>query len=255
MVVEWQKSAAEYAVCYVESGMVVGLGSGRTAAFAVRRIGQLLRSGRLKRVRGVPTSRAVEGLARELGIPLTTLDSVTEIDVTIDGADEVDGHLNLIKGRGGAFLREKIVAWATRCEIIVVDETKLVDRLGTRAPVPVEVVPWGRPVASRALSDLGARPVLREEAGEPVRTDEGNLILDCHFAGIDDPQGLAQAIDAIPGVVEHGLFLGMASMVVIGGRAGVRLQQAEPTSQGGRACNRCGVSGGYSSGQSGRRGC
>lgn len=242
MIVEWQKSAAEYAVCYVESGMAVGLGSGSTAAFAVRRIGQLLRTGQLKRIRGVPTSRAVEALAREQSIPLTALDRETQIDVTIDGADEVDGRLNLIKGRGGALLHEKIVAWTTRCEIIVVDETKLVDRLGVKAPLPVEVVPYARAVVERALSDLGAQPVLRERGGEPLRTDEGNWILDCQFSGIDDPWSLDRAIDAIPGVVEHGLFLGLVSMVVVAGREGVRLQRAEGVSQGGRACNQCGVS-------------
>jgi len=208
----------------------------------VRRIGQLVRLGQLQRIRGIATSRAVEALARELAIPLTTLDSVTEVDVTIDGADEVDGQLNLIKGRGGALLHEKVVAWASRCEIIVVDETKLVDRLGTKAPLPVEVVPCARAVVARALGDLGARPVLREERGQPVRTDEGNLILDCQFDGIDDPWGLDREIDAIPGVVEHGLFLGLASMVVVGGREGVRLERAEGMSQGGRACNRCEVS-------------
>jgi len=239
MIVEWQKSAAEYAVCYVESGMVVGLGSGRTAAFAVRRIGQLLRTGRLQRIRGVPTSRQVEALAREVGIPLTTLDRTPDVDVTIDGADEVDTRLNLIKGRGGAFLHEKVVAWATRCEIIVVDETKLVGKLGTRAPVPVEVVPCAREVVARALRDLGAQPLLRVSEGEPVRTDEGNLILDCQFDGIDDPWALDRAIDAIPGVVEHGLFLGLASMVVAAGRGGVRVLRADGVGQGGRACNRC----------------
>ncbi|HOG47430.1 MAG TPA: ribose-5-phosphate isomerase RpiA [Anaerolineae bacterium] len=226
MIVEWQKSAAEYAVCYVESGMVVGLGSGSTAAFAVRRIGQLLRTGRLQRIRGVPTSRAVEALAREQGIPLTTLERDPAIDVTIDGADEVDPHLNLIKGRGGALLYEKIAAWSSRREIIVVDESKLVQKLGTRAPVPVEVVPCARAVVALALSELGGEPALRERDGAAAPTDEGNLILDCRFDGIDDPSGLDRAISAIPGVVEHGLFLGLASMVVVAGREGVRVLHA-----------------------------
>jgi len=161
MTVEWQKRAAECAVCYVESGMVVGLGSGSTAAFAVRRIGHLLQTGRLQRIRGVPTSRWVEALAREQRIPLTTLEQVGRVDVTIDGADEVDPQLNLIKGRGGALLHEKIVAWASRCEIIVVDETKMVDRLGARAPLPVEVVPLAHTVVAGALRELGGEPSLR----------------------------------------------------------------------------------------------
>lgn len=241
MIVDWQKSAAEYAVCYIESGMVVGLGTGSTAAFAVRRIGQLLRTGRLRRIRAVPTSRAVEALAREQGIPLTTLERDSAIDVTIDGADEVDPQLNLIKGLGGALLHEKVVAWASRCEIIVVDETKLVDRLGTRAPLPVEVVPCAQAVVARALAELGAEPVLRRQDSEPVRTDEGNVILDCRFESIDDPWALERAIDAIPGVVEQGLFLGLADMVVVAGREGVRLQRAEDC-RGDSVCDGCGVS-------------
>ncbi len=229
MVAEWQKSAAECAVCYVESGMVVGLGSGTTAAFAVRRIGHLLQTGRLQRIRAVATSRAVEALAREQRIPLAALEQVSAIDVTIDGADEVDPQLNLIKGMGGALLHEKIVAWATRCEIIVVDETKLVSKLGTRAPLPVEVVPCARGLVAQALREMDGEPVLRTQDGEPVRTDEGNLILDCRFDGIDDAAALDRAIDAVPGVVEHGLFLGLASMVIVAGREGVRLQRAEET--------------------------
>jgi len=224
MVVEWRKRAAECATCYLGNGMVVGLGSGTTAAFAVGRIGQLLRMGHLKGVLGIPTSRAVEELAREQGIPLATLEDHPVIDVTIDGADEVDPELNLIKGRGGAMLHEKIVARASRCEIIVVDESKLVPRLGTRAPVPVEVVPFGWPVVARALADLGGRPTRRlADTGEPALTDEGNWILDCWFGPIEDPRALDQAIHAIPGVVEHGLFVGMASMVIVAGPEGLRL--------------------------------
>jgi len=225
MYTELQRTAADCAVCYVESGMVVGLGTGSTAAFAVRRIGQLLRSGRLRGILGIPTSREVATLARREDIPLTTLEEHGEIDVTIDGADEVDPQLRLIKGRGGALLYEKIVARASRLEIIVVDESKLVPRLGTRAPLPVEVVPFGWPVTARALAELGARPVRRMQDGVPVETDEGNLILDCEFGSIDDPWALDRAIHAIPGVVEHGLFLGLASLVVVAQRDGISLRR------------------------------
>ncbi len=232
MIVDWQRSAAEGAVCYVESGMVVGLGSGSTAAFAVRRIGQLLRTGRLKGIVGIPTSLAVEALARTQEIPLTTLEEHPHIDLTIDGADEVDPALNLIKGRGGAMLHERIVAAASARTIIVVDEGKLVPVLGTRAPVPVEVVPFGWLPAMRALEQLGARAERRMAEGIPVLTDEGNWIIDCRFTAIADPLDLAMAICTIPGVVAHGLFLGMASMVIVGGRDGLRVLRPPLPEQG-----------------------
>lgn len=236
MLAEWQRSAAECAACYVESGMVVGLGSGSTAAFAVRRIGQLLRAGRLQRIVGVPTSRAVEALAREHEIPLATLEEQPVVDLTIDGADEVDPQLNLVKGRGGAMLHEKIVAAASRRLIIVVDERKLVANLGTRVPLPVEVVPFGWNVSARGLAALGGQPARRELDGRPFLTDEGNLILDCRFR-IEDPAALAQAIQGIPGVVAHGLFLGLATMVVVAGREGLRLLQAGQTDSSGGKWN------------------
>jgi ribose 5-phosphate isomerase A len=222
MSAELKKRAAEYAACYVENGMVIGLGSGTTAAYAVRRIGLLLRTGRLKHIQGVPTSLEVADLARLQGIPLTTLEEHPALDVTIDGADEVDPQLNLIKGRGGALLHEKIVAGASRSEVIVVDESKLVECLGERAALPVEVIPFGWKVAFGALGDLGGRPALRQSRGEPVRTLEGNFILDCHFGPIQDAVGLDGALCAIPGVVEHGLFVGLTSLVVVAGRGGVR---------------------------------
>jgi ribose 5-phosphate isomerase A len=235
---EWQRMAAECAVCYVENGMVVGLGTGSTAAFAVRRIGHLVRAGRLAGIVGVPTSRRVEVAAREHGIPIRTLDEEPVVDVTIDGADQVDPNLNLIKGRGGAMLREKVVARASRCEIIVVDEGKLVPRLGAQGLLPVEVVPFGWSVVAREIAGLGVRPVRRIVDGEPVLTDEGNYILDCRLDGIADPASLDLALHAIPGVVEHGLFLGVANMVVVAGRDGLRLLRSGETSCRDEKCYR-----------------
>lgn len=218
-----KQKAAWRAVEFVESGMTVGLGFGSTAAFAVQRIAQLLEQGALMDIRGVPCGRAVEEEARRLVIPLTTLAEHPVIDLTIDGADEVDPNLNLIKGGGGALLREKIVAQASRREIIVVDESKLSPVLGTQWPVPVEVVPFGWPVQVRFLESLGASVTLRLNAdGTPFETDQGNLILDCHFGPISDLHGLAAAIKERTGIVEHGLFLGLATDVIVASPDGVR---------------------------------
>lgn len=218
-----KRQAAEHAVQFVESGMVVGLGHGSTAAFAVRRIAQLLRTGQLQDILGIPCSRQVEREGRRLGIPLTTLDEHPVIDLTIDGADEVDPHLNLIKGGGGALLREKIVAQASRREIIVVDESKLSPVLGTHRPVPVEVVPFGWRSEFAYLESLGARPVLRHKVnGTPFKTDQGNLILDCDFGPILQPDQLAARLNARAGIVEHGLFLGLASEVIVASSQGIR---------------------------------
>lgn len=216
-----KRQAAERAVEYVQSGMVVGLGTGSTAVHAVRRIGALLAEGRLQRVIGIPTSEATTREAGLAGIPLGTLDAYPSVDVTIDGADEIDPHLNLIKGLGGALLREKIVAAASRRLIIVADEGKRVAQLGARAPVPVEVVPFARRPTADYLASLGARVAERRRDGEPFVTDEGNIILDCYFAGLVNPQEMAQLIRAQPGVVEHGLFLGMATEAIVAGARGV----------------------------------
>jgi ribose 5-phosphate isomerase A len=218
-----KQKAAWYAVDFVESGMVLGLGHGSTAVFAVRCIAQLLREGRLRDVLGVPCSRQVKAEAQELGIPLTTLDQHPTVDLTIDGADEVAPDLNLIKGGGGALLREKIVAQASRREIIVVDESKLSPALGTHWPVPVEVAPFGWRTQSAYLESLGARPTLRlKEDGTPFRTDQGNLILDCQFEPISDPAQLAAWMNQRAGIVEHGLFLGLATDVIVAGAEKVR---------------------------------
>ena len=221
-ILQLKRRAAERAVEFVESGMVVGLGHGSTAALAVRRIAQLLHEGRLQDILGVACSHEVEDEAKRLGIPLTTLDEHTSVDVTIDGADEVDSDLNLIKGGGGALLREKIVAQASRREIIVVDESKLSPALGTHWPVPVEVIPFGWRAQAAYLESLGA-PTLRLDAdGAPFKTDQGNLILDCDFGPIPNPSQLAGRLNERAGIVEHGLFIGLATDVIVAGAGGVR---------------------------------
>jgi ribose 5-phosphate isomerase A len=227
-ILQFKQQAAERAVEFVESGMVLGLGHGSTAIFAVRRIAQLLHAGQLQDIAGVPCSLQVEEDARRLGIPLTTLDEHTGVDLTIDGADEVDPHLNLINGGGGALLREKIVAQASRREIIVVDESKLSPALGTRWPVPVEVVPFGYRSQATYLESLGAEMTLRQSSdGYPFKTDQGNLILDCHFGPISDPAQLAARLNERTGIVEHGLFLGLATDVIVAGEQGIRHLKVE----------------------------
>ena len=215
-----KREAAERAVTYIQSGMVVGLGTGSTAVFAVRRIGALLAAGELQGIVGIPTAEVTAREAERCGVPLGSLDDYPAVDITIDGADEIDPRLNLIKGLGGA-LREKIVAAASRRLVIVADESKRVAQLATRAPVPVEVIPFARRPAADYLATLGARVVERQRDGRTFITDEGNIILDCHFAGLADPAAMAARIRAQPGVVEHGLFLGMAAAAVVAGASGV----------------------------------
>ncbi len=227
-----KKQAAERAVESVRSGMVVGLGTGSTAVHVVRRLGALLAEGRLSDIAGIPTSEATAREAERCGVPLTTLDEQPVVDITIDGADEIDPALNLIKGLGGALLREKIVAVASRRLIIVADESKRVARLATRAPVPVEVVPFARRPVADYLASLGARVEQRQRDGRPFITDEGNVILDCHFAGLSDPHAMAQLIRARPGVVEHGLFLGMAAEAIVAGASGVVVLSPLPVGEG-----------------------
>ena len=203
--------------------MIVGLGSGSTAIYAVREIARKLKQGELNGILGVPTSLEVEHQAAELGIPLTTLDDHPPIDLTIDGADEVDPQLDLIKGGGGALLREKILAQASQREIIVVDETKLSDNLGTRFALPVEVLPFGWAPEAGYLKSLGASVSLRKTpSGEPTVTDQGNWILDAEFGPIEDAAALAEQLDRRAAVAAHGLFLGLATDLIVGGRDGVR---------------------------------
>lgn len=224
-----KRQAAEHAVDYVESGMVVGLGHGSTAVFAVRRLAALIHAGMLQNILAIPCSKVVEQEALQLGIPLTTFATHPRIDLTIDGADEVDPNLNLIKGGGGALLREKIVAQASQQEIIVVDEGKLSPALGTHFAVPVEVVPFGWQSQTHYLEELGATWLLRlDTSGQPFITDQGNYILDCRFGPIADPIRLGQALDSLAVVVEHGLFLGLATRVVIGAADGLRYLERHP---------------------------
>jgi ribose 5-phosphate isomerase A len=216
-------AAAESAAAQVTDGMIVGLGSGSTAALAVNALGRRVSEG--LRIVGIPTSDATAAQARALGIPLTSLAEVSQIDMTIDGADEVEeGSLNLIKGRGGALLREKIVASASKRLVIVVDDGKLVSRLGAHDPVPVEVVPFGWQASARKLLDMGAKPVLRRNPdGEPFTSDGGHNILDCAFGPIVAPEWLAKELDHVVGLVEHGLFIGLTSEVHVAGPGGVRV--------------------------------
>ena len=211
-----KRRAAERAVEYVESGMVVGLGHGSTAIYAVRCIAELIYTGKLSDIAAVPCSVHISREAQELGIPLTTLNEHPVVDLTIDGADEVDPELNLIKGGGGALLREKIVAQASRREIIVVDESKLSPALGTHWPVPVEVTRFGWRSQMGHLEAVGAHPVLRRNSeGSPFETDQGNLVLDCHFGPISEPVQLATRLNERAGIVEHGLFLELATEVIV----------------------------------------
>ena len=217
-----KQAAAERAVDFVESGMLLGLGAGSTAVLALRRVARLLQDGRLHDIQGFACSREIEAEARTLGIPVI-LELPREIDLTIDGADEVDPELNLIKGGGGALLREKIVAEASRREIIVVDESKLSPVLGTRWALPVEIVPFGWHSQARFVASLGARPTLRLAGdGSAFTTDQGNWILDCAFGPIHDPEALAAELSTRAGIVEHGLFLGLASELIVGEAASVR---------------------------------
>lgn len=219
----YKRQAAEAALAYVRPGMVLGLGHGSTAIHALRGLAAQLRAGLLWDVAGVPCSEAVAREARELGLPLTTLEAHPTVDLTIDGADEIDPDLNLIKGAGGALLREKIVARASRQLVIVADESKLSPSLGTARAVPVEVVPFGWRLHVAYFELQGARWELRRDRqGRPFVTDHGHWLLDCHFASLEDPVTLAARLKERTGVVEHGLFLGLATEVIVAGPTGVR---------------------------------
>ncbi|MGC8950853.1 MAG: ribose 5-phosphate isomerase A [Chloroflexus aggregans] len=215
--------AAAAAVGLIEPGMVIGLGFGSTAAYATRMIGERLANGELREIVGVPCAEGTAALARELGIPLTTLDDVENVDITIDGADEVDPDMALIKGGGGALLREKMVAQASRRVVIIVDESKLSPALGTRFALPIEVVDFGYRATARWLTAQGGGVRLRLRSdGQPFRTDQGHLILDWACGPIADPAALADRLAARAGIVEHGLFIGLATDLFVAGATGVR---------------------------------
>ena len=223
-----KRTAAEAAAAMIEDGMVVGLGTGSTARFAIEALIRRVRDG--LRIRAIPTSERSAAQARAGGIPLTTFAEHGRLDLTIDGADAIEtGSLNLIKGLGGALLREKIVAAASDRLVIVADGRKLVDRLGGTTPVPVEVVPFGWETTNERLRRLGSEPALRRGAdGQPFRTDGGNLILDCAFGPIDDPARLDEAIGQTIGVVETGIFIGMAYLALVADETNVQQLTRRP---------------------------
>ena len=214
---------------FVKDGMTVGLGTGSTVYWTIRRLGERVHTG--LRIRGIPTSQRTEELARELEIPLVSFEEVAELDVTIDGADEVTATLDLIKGGGGALLREKLVAAASRHLVIVVDGSKRVPVLGA-FPLPVEVVPFAWGVTIRRLAAFGCVPSLRVRGDAPFVTDNGNYIVDCAFGSISDPLSLHRELKLLPGVIETGLFIGMANTLVLGSQNGVEVRQ-RPTDKRG----------------------
>jgi ribose 5-phosphate isomerase A len=223
-------AAARRALDFVEDGMKLGLGTGLTEEAFLELLAEKIRSG--LKITGAATSARTEEKARALGIPLGELDAMAPLDLTIDGADEADRELNLIKGGGGALLREKIVAASSKRMIVIADSSKLVDRLG-RFPLPVEVTPFGHSTTAQRIADSTARlgyshmrPSLRTVADTPFATDSGNVIYDCAFVSIADARALAASLSGIPGVVEHGLFIGLASRLVIAGADGVNVIEA-----------------------------
>ncbi len=215
-----KEEAAKAAIVHVKSGMVVGLGSGSTASIAIKLLGDMVRHG--MKIVGVPTSRDSEILGRSVGIEIGELKEHPEVDVTIDGADEVDPRLNLVKGLGGALVREKIVASSTKMEIIVVDDSKLVEFICQKAPLPVEIVKFSHESTIKRLERLGCKASLRKRDGETFVSDNGNYIVDCRFRRIDDPADMERRINNIPGVVDNGLFVGLAHKVLVASKDGVR---------------------------------
>jgi ribose 5-phosphate isomerase A len=231
----FKEQAASKALEFVRSGMVIGLGSGSTASYFIHLLGRELKSGTLSDIQAIPTSEASAKLARQLDIPLTSLEMQATLDLAVDGADEVDPHLNLIKGLGRALLREKVIEVHARTFVVIVDESKLVERLGTLCPLPVEIIPFEASAHIRWLTSLGCQAELwLEPDGSPVVTDNGNNLVRCWFPdkrldgqmnGIADPYELARKLADRPGIVEHGLFLDMASLVIMAGNFGIRTME------------------------------
>ncbi len=221
-----KKEAGVSAVDFVESGMILGLGTGSTTKFALEEIGKRLKEGRLKDIIGICSSIQTENSAKDLGIPITSFDDKQELDLTIDGADEVDPELNLIKGGGGALLREKVLAQSSKRNIMIVDESKLSPMLGTHFAVPIEVIPFAWRPVSVFIKSLGADPVLRlKENGDPYTTDQDNYILDSNFGPIPNLDELAGKLGQKAGIAEFGLFLGTATEVIIATSNGIRYQK------------------------------
>lgn len=220
-----KEQAAKEALSSVKSGMVVGLGTGSTTKFFVEMLGEELKAGRLKDIVGVPTSKSTEDLAKSLGIPLSSVENHEVLDVAVDGADEVDPQFNLIKGLGKALLREKIVEIHAKHFVVVVDESKMVQKLGTKCPLPVEIVPFAAKAHVRWLNTLpGCVAELWMEDGKPATTDNGNYLAKCTFKdGIDDAYALAEQLSRRPGIVEHGLFLDMVQTVIVGTEKGPKV--------------------------------
>lgn len=216
---ELKKLAAEKALEYVEDGMILGLGTGSTVEYALRKLGCLVKEG--LDVKGIPTSMHTKRIAKEENIPLTTLEENPDIDLTIDGADEVDSNLNLIKGGGGALTREKIIAFHSKKVIIIVDDSKVVKALGIDFSLPVEVLKFGWTSTKKVIENFGCNVEMRKIMGEPFITDNSNYVLDCEFERIDDPEQLEKDLNLIPGIVENGLFIGLADKAIVGGKQGI----------------------------------
>lgn len=214
-----KKVAGEKAAEYVQNGMALGLGTGSTVQYFVEKLGEMVGEG--LDVIGVPTSKRTEELARKVGVPLSTLEETPSLDLAVDGADEVDPNLNLIKGMGGALLREKIVASSSKEFIVIADDSKVVERLGTKSPLPVEVTQFGWTSVKEWIAKLGSIPKRRMIEGNPYLTDNQNYLLECEFKGIDDPYALDASLHKLPGVVETGLFLDLTCRVIIGKESGV----------------------------------
>ncbi len=219
MILNLKKMAGEKAADCVQNGMALGLGTGSTVRYFVERLGELVGEG--LDVVGVPTSKRTEDLARQVGVPLTTLEETPTLDLAIDGADEVDPDLNLVKGMGGALLREKIVASSCREFMVIADESKIVDKLGTKSPLPVEITQFGWTSVKEWIAKLGCVPELRMVEGRPYLTDNQNYLLECEFNGIEDPFDLDEKLHRLPGVVETGLFLDLTCRAIIGKESGV----------------------------------